>query len=108
MPFKVLLTNDAAADIEAIYDYVALYDGEINALSLLEHFEALIASLVDFPEHGAYPKELLALGIREYRQLNFKPYRMIYRVIGNTVYIYLVADGRRDMQSLLCARLLST
>jgi toxin ParE1/3/4 len=63
-------------------------------------------SLATFPERGSYPKELLALGIREYRQAFFKPYRLIYRVIGKRVFIYLIADGRRDMQSLLFRRLL--
>lgn len=59
-----------------------------------------------FPERDAYPKELIALGIRDYRQISFKPYRVIYRVIGQKVYIYVIADGRRDMQSLLARRLL--
>ena len=49
---------------------------------------------------------LLALGIKEYRQVFFKPYRMIYRVIGKQVYIHLIVDGRRDMQSVLARRLL--
>jgi toxin ParE1/3/4 len=58
------------------------------------------------PERGSYPKELLALGIKEYRQTFFKPYRAIYRIVGRRVYVYLIADGRRDMQSLLARRLL--
>jgi toxin ParE1/3/4 len=48
----------------------------------------------------------LVLGIREYRQIYFKPYRVIYRVMDKQVVIYLIADGRRDMQSLLTRRLL--
>lgn len=106
MSFKVMLTDDASADLEAIYEYIAMHDGEINALRLLEQFEKLIVSLSDFSERGIYPKELSALGIREYRQLNFKPYRMVYRVVGKTVYVYMVVDGRRDMKALLSARLL--
>lgn len=62
--------------------------------------------LAAFPERGAYPKELLALGICEYRQAHFKPYRLIYRVIGKQVFIYMIADGRRDMQALLSRRML--
>jgi toxin ParE1/3/4 len=49
---------------------------------------------------------LLALGIREYRQTFFKPYRMICRIAGKRVYVYLIADGRRDMQTLLGRRML--
>jgi toxin ParE1/3/4 len=62
--------------------------------------------LATFPDRGPHPKELQALGIREYRQTFFKPYRLIYRVIGRQVLIYLIADGRRDMRSLLSRRLL--
>jgi toxin ParE1/3/4 len=35
-----------------------------------------------------------------------KPYRILYRVIGNKVYVLLIADGRRDVQTLLQRRLL--
>ncbi len=38
----------------------------------------------------------------------FKPYRIIYRVERRTVYPYLIADGRCDMQTLLSRRLLDT
>ena len=53
-----------------------------------------------------YPKELLSLGIRDYRQTFFKPYRMIYRVVERRVYVYLIVDARRDMQTRLARRLL--
>jgi toxin ParE1/3/4 len=46
------------------------------------------------------------VGLKEYRQTWFKPYGVIYRVEGQEVIIYLIADGRRDMQSLLTRRLL--
>ena len=48
----------------------------------------------------------MALGIKEYRQTFFKPYRVIYRIERRRVYVYLIIDGRRDMQSLLARRLL--
>jgi toxin ParE1/3/4 len=62
--------------------------------------------LATLPERGSRPRELLALGIHEYRQVFFKPYRLIYRIIGQQVFIVLIADGRRDMQTLLARRLL--
>jgi toxin ParE1/3/4 len=54
-----------------------------------------------------HPKELSSLGNREYREIHFKPYRIIYRIVDEYVYIYLITDGRRDMQTLLNRRLLS-
>ena len=53
-----------------------------------------------------HPKELLALGIREYRETFFKPYRIIYRVIDDKAYVYLIADGRRDMVEFISSKTL--
>ncbi len=47
---------------------------------VLEQIEKAFSRLAEFPDRGAYPKELLALGIIEYREIFFKPYRIIYRV----------------------------
>jgi toxin ParE1/3/4 len=38
--------------------------------------------------------------------LFFKPYRVIYPVLDRPVIISLIADGRRDLQTLLENRLL--
>jgi toxin ParE1/3/4 len=50
-------------------------------------------------------KELRELGIRDYREVYFKPYRVIYRVMAAKVFVYLIVDGRRDMPTLLSQRL---
>ena len=63
-------------------------------------------SLRAMPLRGSYPPELLAIGVRDYRQVFFKPYRILYKVRAETVHIGLISDGRRDMQSLLTRRLL--
>ncbi|MDQ7838381.1 MAG: type II toxin-antitoxin system RelE/ParE family toxin [Thermodesulfobacteriota bacterium] len=106
MPFAVLLTNDAARDLDELYDYIALYDAPQKADYVLEQIEKAFSRLSESPERGAYPKELLALGIREYREVFFKLYRIIYRVMDKNVYVLLIVDGRRDMQTLLQRRLL--
>lgn len=106
MAFEVLLTEDAERDLEEIHVYIADHDSADKAGRVLDRIGEAIETLAHYPARGAYPKELLALGIREYRQTLSKPYRMIYRVIGRRVYVYLIADGRRDMQTLLARRLL--
>ena len=106
MLFAVLLTNDAARDLEELYDYIARHDAPQKADYVLEQVEKAFSTLSEFPERGAYPKELAALGIREYREIFFKPYRIIYRVIDTNLYVLLIVDGRRDMQTLLQRRLL--
>jgi len=104
--YEVLLTRGAEHDLESLYDYIAEFDSPANANHVLDKLRKAVEGLSSFPERGSYPKELLALGIKDYRQTFFKPYRVIYRIVGQRVYIYLIADGRRDMQSLLARRLL--
>lgn len=104
--FEVLLTQGAEQDLEAIHDYISEFDRVANANYVLDQLMELVEKLSRFPERGSYPKELAALGIKEYRQTSFKPYRVVYRVAASQVIIYLIADGRRDMQSVLARRLL--
>ena len=106
MPFQVFLTDDAARDLEDLYYYIELHDVPGKADHVLEQIEKGFSSLSENPQRGAYPKELLAIGLQEYREIFFKPYRIIYRVMAENVYVLVIADGRRDMQALLQRRLL--
>ena len=106
MTFRVWLTDDAARDLEALYDYIESHDAPGKADYVLDQIEKAFASLAENPERGARPKELLVVGLREYREIFFKPYRIIYRVMSENVYVMVIADGRRDMQTLLQRRLL--
>ena len=106
MSCKVFLTHDAARDLEDLYEYISHHDAPAKAERVLEKIEKVFASLSESPERGSYPQELLGLGIRNYREVIFKPYRIIYQVSGKSVHVLLVVDGRRDMQTLLQRRLL--
>ena len=106
MPFLAQLTNDAVRDLEEICDCIDRHDSAGRAGHVLERIEKAFSSLVEYPRRGSYPAELLDLGIREYREVFFKPYRIIYRVSGDRVYVLVIAGGRRDMRALLERRLL--
>lgn len=106
MRFEVRLTAGAERDLESLYDYIAEFDSKASADHVLDRLLKTAEGLATFPERGTCPRELRALGIREYRQVFFKPYRLICRIIAQQVFIVLIADGRRDMQALLARRLL--
>ena len=106
MTFQVYLTDDASGDLEDLYDYIESHDAPGKADYVLDQIEKSFSSLSENPERGAYPKELLAVGLHEYREIFFKPYRIIYRVMTENIYVMVIADGRRDMQALLQRRLL--
>lgn len=106
MPFTVYLTDNAARDLTELNEYIGIYDSPRKAKILLDNILQVISSLEESPNRGSHPKEMLAIGAKEYRQVFFKPYRVIYRVIDDVVFIDLIADGQRDMRSLLAQRLI--
>lgn len=107
MKFSVLVTEDAQRDLDDIHGYIAEQDGIARADAVLDGLVGALAKLTKFPNRGEFPVELLALGIRQFRQVHYKPYRAIYQVTGSSVHVLVVADGRRDMQTLLQRRLLT-
>lgn len=108
MTYEVALTKDAERDLEDLYRYIAEHDSPSAADHILERLLQTTDSLRSSPDRGSCPNELRCLGISEYRQVFFKPYRLIYRVHAQQVVVYIIADSRRDMQSLLARRLLGT
>lgn len=89
-----------------IYSYVAVNDSGEKAEYLFDQLQILCLSLDKLAARGHIPPGLERVGVTTYRQVYFKPYRVIYQISGRVVYIHCVLDGRRDMQSLLERRLL--
>jgi len=104
--YGVLLTEGAEQDLQSLYDYIAEFDSVANASHVLDRLMEVVAGLARFPERGSYPRVVITLGIKDFRQTACKPCRVIYRALGSQVVIYLIVDGRRDMQSVLARRLL--
>ena len=104
--YRVLLTEDAELDLIDLYRYIARQDSVQNADYVIDELEALCSRLSELPDRGHVPDELDRIGVKNYREVNFKPYRVIYEIIGQDVYIHGVLDGRRDIQSLLQRRLI--
>ena len=105
MKFRLELTHSAAADLQDIIEWIAGNDSVELALQVLDKIQAKVNSLCHYPERGSIPPELKKLGIDRYRQVFFKPYRIIYHVRERRVIVNLIADGRKDMSALLQRRL---
>jgi toxin ParE1/3/4 len=107
MKVSVLVTEDAQRDLDDIHAYIVSQDGLDRADAILDGLGTTLSKLTKFPNRGEYPPELAALGIRQFRQVHYKPYRAIYQVTGSDIHVLVVADGRRDLQALLQRRLLA-
>lgn len=104
--YRVRVIEDAELDLIDIYTYVAANDSGEKAQYVLDQLQTLCLSLDKLATRSHIPPELEHIGVTTYRQVHFKPYRVIYQISGQDVYIHCVLDGRRDMQSLLERRLL--
>lgn len=104
--YRVRLTDDAEQDLVDIYRYIARHDCVESADFVLDQLHSIGSQLTQLPERGHVPSELDRIGVTNYREVYFKPYRVIYEAIGKEVFIHCILDGRRDMASLLERRLI--
>ena len=104
--YKVIVDDEAEDDLLEIYTYVALNDSFDHADKLYSSIRRTCYKLKTLPLRGNIPAELFEIGVTDYRELHFKPYRIIYSIESNWVYIHSILDGRRDIQTILQERLL--
>jgi len=104
--YGVHVTKAAQDDLYAIYRYVAINDSPGKAGHLLDNIQKTMTSLETMPARGSHPPEMQRWGIFDFREIFFKPYRIIYEIRDKAVFIYAVLDGRRSCEDLLQQRLL--
>ncbi|MDH3972918.1 MAG: type II toxin-antitoxin system RelE/ParE family toxin [Deltaproteobacteria bacterium] len=106
MKYSAHLAEDAENDLFDIFRYVAEEDSPAKAEKLINNIEAVCNKLADLPEREHIPPELERIGIFSYREVHFKPYRIIYQILEKEVFIHCILDGRRDMEEILHHRML--
>jgi len=100
MSFQVRLTRDASRDLKNIYNYIDRRNSSARAAGFLGEIEKLFERLSADPWQGCFPTELLDVGFREYREVSFKSYRIVYRVIEETVYVLAFTERHQDQLGL--------
>lgn len=106
MKSKVNLLPNAKRDMLDIFHYIAENDSIKSAEYVIDNIENQYKKLDEFPNRGHIAIELEKYGIFDYREVHFKPYRIIYQIIDNNVHVHCVLDSRRDLQEILERRLL--
>ena len=82
MKREVVLSEPAPADLLDIIDYYLCEVSDRVESKIIDDLEAAVNNLAEFPDMGSIPRELLSLGIRQYRQVIEKPYRIIYETFS--------------------------
>ena len=103
--YEVRWAATAENDIMGIILFIA-EDSPGNAMKTLSKIKTRTAKLENSPMQGRVVPELLSQGISLYREVVFAPWRVIYKIEGNKVFVVSVIDSRRNVEDLLLARLL--
>lgn len=106
MKCEVYLISDAERDILDIYKYITLNHSKEKAEYVFNKIEEICRSLIVLPDRGHIPQELERIGVMNFKEIHFKPYRIIYEIINKKVFIHCVLDGRRNLQEILEHRLI--
>lgn len=103
---EVLMTSDAQADLEDILSYIEIHDSREKADYVYSQIKKKIFALQSFPNRGRVVPELKEIGVHEFREIFFKPYRIIYFAQVRKVLVIAIFDGRRDLDDVLRRRFL--
>lgn len=93
---RIIWTEPAVADLEAIADYIAL-ENPVAARALVRRIMQHTRQFADHPESGSRPKEL---GPRSrYRQIVEPPCWVFYRYDGSRAFIVHIMRTERLLRS---------
>ena len=102
--YKVLWAKAAEEDLKSIIEYICV-DSPSAARDSLNKIKTKASNLCSFPQRGRVVPELKDHGILQYRELIVPPWRVIYRISEEQVYVLLVIDSRRNVEDVLLERL---
>ena len=103
--YTVYWADIAYKDLDDIIDYISNQSIDI-ALNVLYQIKEKAESLINFPERGRIVPELKFHNIENYREMIVTPWRIIYRIDNNKVYVIAIFDGRRNFEDIIFERLL--
>ncbi len=103
--YKVKWTSNAKEDLLNIVAYIK-EDSPTIARDVYEKIKEKAHSSNLFPLRARVVPELQKEGITMYRELISSPWRIMYKVDSDTVYILAIFDSRQNVEELLLQKLL--
>ena len=104
--YVVEWTALALFDLEGLAAHLWI-EAPLRAAAILDRIIDKAESLRQLPGRGRVVPELRSVGERSWQEIQEAPWRIIYRVSGNTVEIHAVLDSRRHLDDVLRERMLS-
>ncbi|MEA1917115.1 MAG: type II toxin-antitoxin system RelE/ParE family toxin [Campylobacterota bacterium] len=103
--YKLQWTTNAKDDLLNIVSYIKKDSPNIANDTYLK-IRAKAKSSNFFPLKGRVVPELQKEGITLYREVITSPWRIIYKIGNDTVYIMAILDSRQNLEELLLQKLL--
>lgn len=103
--YKVTWTSNAKEDLLNIVAYIK-EDSPTIAKEVYEKIKKKANSSNFFPFKGRVVPELQKEGITMYRELISSPWRIIYKIDSDTIYIMAIFDSRQNVEDLLLQKLI--
>ena len=103
--YKVKWTTSAVFDLHQIIQYISSQN-PLSAKKIFQGIKIRAKNLQKNPRRGRFVPELKAHSILNYQEIFYKPWRIIYRIDEEKVFIFAVIDGRRDLEDILLERLI--
>lgn len=94
MKSSLIWTSGATEDLKDIYGYISK-DSEYYAKAYIAKIFGAVEGLPVFPMKGRKVPEFDRDDIRE---IIFDPYRIIYRIAQDRIFIVTVIHGKRDIE----------
>lgn len=104
MDYRIVITKDAEDDLDRFVKYLIIEKESLQAAqNVINDFDATIESL----KHAAGSLKLCdnpKLQKFQYRRINFLNHRyfMLYRIVGNVVYIDNIFHELQDYEGKMC------
>lgn len=105
MKYSGVFIQSAEDDLFEIYKYIYTNDSPANADKIYKGIMGKCNSLEGLPQRGHIPPELAIVSMKEYLEVHYKPFRIIYQVGRKEVYIHSIFDGRREVNTILEERI---
>jgi len=103
--YKVRWTSNAKEDLLNIIAYIK-EDSPSIARDVYQKIRSKANSSNFLPLRGRLVPELQKEGITMYRELISSPWRIMYKVDNDTVYIMAIFDSRQNVEELLLQKLI--
>lgn len=102
---KVVILASAEQDLQELRAYLVKNFSVATWQATYGELKKAIRHLGRHPHMGGLPEALESVQLVQYRQVLSGKNRIIYEVRGDTVFVHLIVDVRRDMALVLMRRL---